>query len=120
MVDVVHVSLGVDELDKILDDGDDVLFGEHLHVHRCAEIELLIDTVTTHFAEVITLLREEKVSDDFAGARIVRRLRVAQLSVDILDCLLLGVGCILLECIEDNRVVGSVGILLVEKHVLHT
>jgi len=52
--------------------------------------------VTAHVAEVVALLREEQVEDYFAGAGIIRRLGVAELSVDILDSLLLGVRLVLL------------------------
>ncbi len=91
VVDVVHIGLGVDQLDQIFDDGDDVFLGEHMNIHRSAQIELLVDAVTAHLSEIIALLGEEKVGDDLACARVIRRLRVAQLPVDILYGLLFGV-----------------------------
>ncbi len=96
VVDIVDISLGVNQLDKVLDDGDNILLGENLYLHRSAETELLVDTITAHLAEVITLFREEKVGDNLACRRVIRRLRVAQLPVYILDCLLLRVGGIFL------------------------
>ena len=119
VVDIVDISLGVDKLDKILDDGDDILLGEDLDIHRCGEPELLVDAVTAHFAEVVTLLREEKVDDHLARACVIRRLGVAQLPVDVLDSLLLRVGGILLESVEYYLVVSGVGIFLVQEYGLH-
>ena len=89
VVDIVDISLGVYKLDKVLDNGDYILLGKDLHLHGSAKTEFLIDTVTAHFAEVVTLFREEKVGDYLASRRVIRRLRVAQLPVYILDCLLL-------------------------------
>ncbi|GFI51949.1 hypothetical protein IMSAGC021_00245 [Muribaculaceae bacterium] len=119
VVDIVDIGLRVDELDQIFDDGDDVFLCEHLDIHRGCEAEFLVDTVAAYFAEVIALFREEKVGDDFARACIVRRLGVAELSVNVLDSFFLGVGCIFLECVEYDGVVGGVGVFLVEEYGLH-
>ena len=117
VVDVVDVSLRVDELDEVLDDVDDVLAGQDLHVHRGVQVEFLVDAVAAYFAEVVALVAEEKVLDNLAGRRIIRRLRVAELSVDELHGLLLRVGGVLLEGIEDDGIVRGVDILLVEQDV---
>ena len=59
VVDIIDITFGIDQLDKILDDLDDILLGEDFDIDRSIETEFLIDTVTTDFAEVITLLAEE-------------------------------------------------------------
>ena len=56
--------------------------------------ELAVDTVATHFAEVVALLGEEEVGDNLAGAGIVWRLGVAQLFIDIIDGFVLDVGLV--------------------------
>ncbi len=119
MVDVVDVGLGVDKLDQVSDDCYDILLGEHFYIHRCSQPEFAVYAVAAHIAEVISLFGEEKVSDGLAGAGVVRRLGVTQNSVYILDSLLLGVGGIFLECIENDGVVAGVGFLLVQKDCLH-
>ena len=101
VVDIVYVGLRVDKFDEIFDNLDHVLLGEHLDIHRSGEAELFVDAVAAHFAQVITLFGEEEVGDNLAGACIVRRLGVAQLSVDVLDGLLFRVGGILLEGFEN-------------------
>ena len=119
VVDIVDVGLRVDKLDKILDDGDDVFLREDFHVHRRPEVEFLVYAVASHLSEVVALLAEEQVGDDFAGTCLIRRLRVAQRTVDELHCLLFGVGRILLQRVEDNRIVARSGVLLVQKDILH-
>ena len=89
VVDVVDVGLGVDELDKVFDYRDDVLAGKHGLVHGDVKIELFVDAVTAYVAQVVALLAEEEVGDNLAGAILIRRLGVAQLSVDVGDCLFL-------------------------------
>ena len=100
VVDIVDVGAGVDELYEVADNGYDILLGENLHVHARGQAELAVYAVTAHVAEVVALLREEQVEDYFTGAGIIRRLGVAELSVDILDSLLLGVRLVLLEGVE--------------------
>ena len=118
MVDIVHFSLGVDELDEVLDDLHDIFAGQHLDIHRRRHAQLLVYAVAAYLAEVVALLAEEEVGYDFAGRRVIRWLGVAQLSVDILDSLLFGVRSIFLKSVEDNRIVDCVGALLVEKDCL--
>ena len=102
VVDIVDVGLRVDQFDEIFDNLDHILLGEHLHIHRSGQAELLVDTVAAYLTEIVALLGEEQVVDYLAGAGIVRRLGVTQLSVDILDSLLFGVGGIFLEGLEDD------------------
>ena len=101
VVDIVDVGTGVYKLDQIADNGNDIFLGEYLHVHRSREAQLAVDTVAANIAEVITFLRKEEICDDFTGRCIVRRLRVAQLTVDILNSLLFGVRLVFLKSIEN-------------------
>ncbi len=120
VVDIVDVGTGVDELDEVADDGYDVLLGEHTHIGRDGKVELAVDAIAAYLAEIIALLGEEEVGDDFARRSVVWRLGVAELPVYILDGLLFGVSGIFLESVEDDGVVGGTGILLVEEYARHT
>ena len=102
VVDIVDRALRVDELDEILDDRDDILTGKHLHIHRCVKLELLVDTVATHFAEVITLVGEEEVLDHLTRRLFVGSLGIAQLTIDVQHSVALIVGRVLAECIVDD------------------
>ena len=87
VVDIVDIRLRIDKLNQILDDGDDVFLSQHFHLLRHCKRQFLVDAVTAHIAQVITLLGEEKVGYHLTRARIVRWLRVAQLAIDIVDSL---------------------------------
>ncbi len=118
MVDVVNVGRAVDKLNQILDNGNDILLGEDTHVHRCIKGELFVDTVTAHFTEVVTLVGEEEVLYHFACRSFIRRLGVAQLTVDVNHGFLLGVRGILLQGIEYNGVIRAADIFLVQENCL--
>ena len=116
VVDVVDRRLRVDEFDEVLDDRDDVFTREYAHIKRGIETQFLIDTITTHFTEIITLVGEEKVVDHFARTRIIGGFCVTKLTVDFNHRLTFGVRTVLVERIEDDRVVGIAGFLVVEEH----
>ena len=118
MVNVVNVALSVDKLNEIFDNLNDVFARQHLHLHRGGQVQLLVDAVTAYLAKVITLLREEKVGDDLACRCVVRRLGVAQLSVDVLDSLFLSVRGVFLQSVENDGIIHRIHILLLQKHCL--
>ena len=119
MVDIVHVGLRVNQLDEVLDDGDDILLGQHADVVIDAEVQLVVDAVAAHIAEVVTLVREEQVEDHLTGAGIIGRLCITQLTVDIVDGLVLRVGGVLLQGVEDDVEVGALSVLLVHQDAGH-
>ncbi len=118
MVDVVHVGLGVDQLDQIFDDGDDVLARQRTRLRIDVQVQLLVDAVAAHVAQVVALVREEKFLDDVARRRLIGRLRSAQLPVDVDDSLLFGVAGVFLQGIVDDREVDARLVLLVEENRL--
>ena len=120
MVDIIDVALGVDKFNKIFDNGDDILTGKHLHIHRSVEFQLLVDSVTSHLAEVVTLLREEEVLDHLTCRLLIRRLGVAKLAIDILHSLDLRICGVFLKSVEDDAVIDSTHILTLKKNSLHT
>ncbi len=105
MVNVIDHRLGVDQFDQVFDDLNDVFLGEYTGVDINVEIQFLVDTVTTHIAQVIPLLREEEVVDHLACTRVVGRLGTAQLSVDMPDGIDLRVAGVFLQGVVDDGVV---------------
>ena len=67
MVDIVDGSVRVDQLDKILDDLDDIILGQYAYLRVGVKTELLVDTVATYLAQVITLVGEEEVLEYLAS-----------------------------------------------------
>ena len=56
VVDIIDVSLRVDQLDQVLDDFDDILVSEDTHAHVSLKTQFLVDSVTANLTQVITLL----------------------------------------------------------------
>ncbi len=119
MIDVIDLRLGIDQLNQIFDNLDNVLAGQHSDIHGRVEPEFLVYAETSYLAQIITLFGEEKVGDDLAGRSVVRSLRVAQEAVDALNSLTLREGAVLGERVEDNRIVNGAGMLLGEKYSLN-
>ena len=118
VVDVVDVGLRVDQLDQVFDDGDDVLARQRADGRIGVQIQLLVDAVTAHIAQVIAFVREEQLLDDVARRSLIGRLRSAQLPVNINHGLLLGVARVFLQRIVDDREVDAREVLLVQQNRL--
>ena len=113
MVDIVDDFLRVDQPDEVLDDGNDILVGQYAHFGINVQAELLVYTIATYFTEIITLVGEEEVREDFASVGFIGRVCITQLTIDIIECIVLGVTRVLLEGVEDQREVQRVlGLLL--------
>ncbi len=91
VVDIIHSEVAADEGNQILDDGDDVILRQHVDVGVDILTQLLVDTVTTYLAQVVTLVREEQVLYHLTCTCLVGRVCVTQLTVDVVNGLLLGV-----------------------------
>ena len=116
VVDVVDRRFRVDQFDEVFDDRDDVFAREYAHIERGIEPEFLVDAITTHFTEVVTLVGEEEVIDDFACTRIIGGLCVTQLAIDLDHRFTLGVRAVFVEGVEDDRIVGVATFLVVEEN----
>ena len=103
VVDIIDGSVGVHQLDKILDDLNDILLGQDTDIHIRVQTQFLIDSVTTYITQVVTLVREEEVLDHLACAGIISRISITQLAVDIVHSLLLTVTRVFLQRVEDDR-----------------
>ena len=115
MVDIVDVGLRVNELDQVFDDGDDVLARQRADSRIDVQIQLLVDAVTAHVAQVVAFVREEKLLDNVARRRLIGRLRSAQLPVDVDHGLLLGVAGVFLQGIVNDREIDAREILLMQE-----
>ena len=119
MVNIVHNSLGVGKLDEILDDSDDVLASKYSDVWINGQIQLAVDTETSHLTEVIALVREEETVDDLTRRGVIGRVSIAQLTVNVCDGFLLRVAGVLLESVENDGEVCRGGVLTLHKDSLH-
>ena len=72
----------------------------------------MVDTITAYLTQVITLVTEEEVVDNLTCTSIIGRISVTQLAVDIQHSLLFTVGDILLQSIEDGRIIRRTSFLL--------
>ena len=116
MVDIIDFRLRVDQFDQVTDNGDDILVGEHARFHRDVQIQFFVDTVASHFAEVIAFLGEEELVKSGARRFLIGGLSALELHVDILDGLFARVGRIFLQCVENHRIVNLFLILFVEEN----
>ena len=120
VVDIVHLGVGVDEHDEVLDDLDHVLLGQDACVIGDRHVELAVDAVTSYLAQVITLLGEEEVLDHLSRRSIIGRLGVTELTVDIEDSLFLGLSRVFLQGVEDDGEVVLALLVLVEEDGFRT
>ena len=116
VVDVVDIRLRVDQRDQITDNRDHILLGQNADLGRNIQIELLVDSETSYVAQIVALVREEQLLDHVARRRLVGRLRVAKLAIDINDRLFLGVAGIFLQRIVHYGEIGSVLSLLMDQN----
>ena len=118
VVDIVNISLGVQESYEPLYNLYDVLLREDTHRHVDILTKPLIEPVTTYVTKVVTLVREEKFLNGVASRRLIGRIGIAQLPVYIYDGILLRVASILLQRIVDDGEICQILPLLVQKNSL--
>ena len=120
VVDIIDLCLGIDQLNEVLDNLNNIFTRKHTHVGIRIEVELAVDAVATYVAQVVALLGEEEVVDDFARTGIVGGVGITQLAIDVEHSFLLGVGRILGQRVEDDAVVAAVGVFLMYENRLGT
>ena len=111
VVDIIHGRIGVDQLDEILDDLNDILLRQDADIRIGGQAKLLVDTIAAYLAQVITLVREEKVLEYLTRTGIVGSIGIAKLTIDVVDGLDLRVARVLLQGVEDDGIL--IGHLLV-------
>ena len=108
VVNVVQAAFAFFEAEKILGGGDEVFLGQDAGV-AALDAELLVDLVAADAAQIVTLGVEEEPLDQGAGVGGGGRIAGAQAAVDVLEGLLLVLGGVLFEALDDDAVVhGSV------------
>ena len=85
VVNIVDSSLGVDQRDEILDDLDDVVVREDPDLGICAESKLLVEAESSDYAKVVPLLGEEELVYDIPCSGLIRRFRITELFVKVVD-----------------------------------
>ena len=118
MVDIVHACFAVDKADEIFDYLDEILLGEHAQILVGVQAELAVEAETSHVAEIVALLAEEELVDDVAGGVLIRRFRVAELLVDVVDRFDFGVCRVFLQGVEDDGVFARAGLVFLEQDAL--
>ena len=119
MVNIIDTCFRVNKLDQVLDNLNDIFLGQHTNTWVCVQTKLVVNTIATYFTEIITLLAEEEVENDFLSAGIIHGICITQLLVDVADGLLLAICSILLESVEDDAIVGRLCIFLMNEDRRH-
>src|SRR5439155_18083906 len=113
VVDVVARVEPTVALDEVPYDRGDVFLRDRALVARQLDaqapgdrVELLVELVAAHPAEVVAAEVEEQALDELAGVVAGRRIARAELFVDLDEGVLLGVRDVLVEGAGDVRVLG--------------
>ncbi len=113
MVNVINHRVGVNQLNEIFNDLDNVFLGQHTHIHVDVLTKFLIDAIATHLTQIISLVREEQVLEHLPCTRVIGRLRITQLTIYIVHSLSFRVAGIFLQCLEDNIIlIGRLSVLM--------
>ena len=113
MVDIVNGSVRVNQLNEILDNLNNIVFGQHTRIHIGVQAQFLVDAVASYFAQVVSLVREEKVLEYFPCTGIIGGIGIAELTIDVQHSLFFRVAGVFGQRVEDDReLVGCIGILV--------
>ena len=104
MVDVIGHAIARAEANEVFHGGDEVLLGERALLLGDLEIEFLVDLVAADAAEIVALGVKEQALEHAARVLNGWRIARAELAVDVLESLVLVVGGVFFEGL-DNRVV---------------
>src|SRR5260221_4983498 len=104
MVNVVHAALALFELEQIFRRRRQVFLGQDAGI-VVLETKLLVDLVTAHAAQIITLRVKEQTLEQRPGVRRRRRISRTQTTVDVLERLFFVLGRIFLEALDDDAFV---------------
>ncbi len=105
VVDIVHIGLGIDQLNEVLDDLDDIPPGQHPVLDIGLQSQFLIEPVPPYFSQIISLIGKEKLVNDIPGCRFIRRFSIPELPVDVHHSLFLRVtGIFLKGIVYDGKI----------------
>ena len=94
------------EAEQILGGGHQVFLGQDAGI-AALDAEFLVDLVTADAAQIVTLGVEEQPLDQRAGVGGGGRIAGAQAAVNVLEGLLLVLGRVFLEALDDDAVVDG-------------
>ena len=120
VIDIIDLCFRVDQLDQVFYYGNDIFLGQDLLVHLDIKTQFLIHSVTSYLTQVISLVGEEQFVDDTASSFLIGRLRITQLTINVLYRFFFRVGRVLLQGIVNNGIVCLQVILLVKKNSRRT
>ena len=104
VVDVVQTPLPLLQAEQIFGRRHQVFLGQDARI-AVFQTELLIDLVTAHPAQIVTLRVEEQALDQSAGVGGGRRIAGTQTTVDVFQGLLFILGGVFLEALDDDPLV---------------
>ena len=119
VVNIINIRFRVNQLNQILNDFNNILFCQYLHIHVRSQSQLFVDSVTSYLAKVISFFREEQVIDNLTSTGIISRICITQLTVNVKYSLFFRVARVFLKGIKYNRVVGWIRFFLVNKDILN-
>ena len=73
MVDIIYRCLAIYQLNEIFDNLDDICISKDSRIRVYVETELLVDTIASYIAQVITFFREEQLVYNVTGCIFIRR-----------------------------------------------
>ena len=120
MVNVVNNGFLIGQFDQIFDDQDNVFFCQHPDIHGCIQVQFFVDPVSSDFTKVIPFVGKEKFFKNTSCRFFIRRQGIPQLEINIFDSFFFRVCRILLEGVENDRIVGQGGIILMKKDSFNT
>ena len=105
VVDVVDAPLPLLQAQQVLGGLEEVTTAEDAILAVVLEVQLLVDLVATHAAEIVALGIEEQALDQGLGVGGGRGIPGPEATIDVLEGLFGVLGRILLEALDDDAVV---------------
>ena len=84
VVNIVNLCTVINQTHDVLNDSDNIIFGQNQSCHINIRFQLTIDFVTTYFTQVVTLIREEQLVDNTTSRFIIWWVSATQLTINII------------------------------------
>ena len=119
VINIIDLSFGVDQLDQIFYNGNDIFLGQDLLVHSNIQSQFFVHSITSNLSKVITLIGKEQFIYNTTCCFLIGWLSITQLTIDMFNSLFFRVRWILLKGVMDNGIITLCIILFVQKNSLH-
>src|SRR5690606_40887786 len=83
VVDIIHFGFGIDQVDQILHDSNDILTSQNFGLGIGIQLQFAIDAVTSYITQIITFVREEQTVDNTTRSLFIWWFGVTQLTIDM-------------------------------------